>query len=206
MTTVIAWAAPPGHRGAYELLPYALLAGLWLGAAIRLFPFFGASLRNDALKRNPGVWWIVNGALAGIAFCFAGANVGNGQGPEAVVFCAALASAAFFLLWFLVNLATSHRSGVGAINRDYGGGIRLGGLLLGAGIAFGSAATGDWASFGVAVRNFLVHSWPVLPVLGVAILADRRLRRAPTVSGSWAAAVALVAVAIIFTVWGRHLR
>jgi len=195
------------RRNAYYVFGYELLAGLWLAGALRLFPFFGVSPRDDVIeRRNPGALATVNGALIGVATCFGGANVGNGPGAEAVIFCAVLASAAFFLLWFLIDLAGSHWADAITIDRDYGAGLRLGVLLLVTGLALGSSVTGDWVSAEVTTRDFVVRSWPAIPVLSLALLSERPLRRSSKVYHSWVAAAAFVGIAVVGITVERSMR
>ncbi|MGD0772776.1 MAG: ThuA domain-containing protein [Candidatus Solibacter sp.] len=165
----------PEVRGSrYYLLLYELLAGLWLAGALRLFPVLGVRLRDDAPERaNAGALWTMNGGLAGVAMCFVGATVGNGPGPKAVIFCATLASATFFLLWRLIGVAGVRWARAVTVDGDCGSGLRLGALLFSIGLALGSAVTGDGVSPTIPVRDFFIRSWPVLPVLCVAVMARR---------------------------------
>jgi hypothetical protein len=206
---VLVTAAAPEVRGsAYDICAYELMSALWLAVALRLFPLFGVSLREDVVeRRNRGALHAVNGALAGIALCFAASNMGEGPGPGAVLFCAALTSAAFFLLWFAADLAGSHWADAITIDRDRGAGLRLGCLLLSIGAALGSAVTGDWVSEEDTLRDFVLRSWPALPVLAVALLAERRMRRASR-SGwqSWLAPAAYAGIALVSIAAERHMR
>ena len=116
---------------------------------------------------------------------------------------AALALSAFFLVWMVVNLAGPHWADAVSIDRDTGTGIRLGGLLLAAGLAFGSAISGDWHSFDATLREFFIRSWPVLPALVVALGAERWLRRSaePARSWLWAAGYAVLTVTCMAVEW-----
>jgi len=187
---VLLTASSRDVRGSvYYILSYEAFGGVWLAGALGLFPFFGVSLRDDVIeRRNRAAFWVASGALLGSAVCFAGANAGDGPGPAAVVFCAALASTAFFLVWFLAEVAGAHWTDAVTIDRDPASGLRLGSLLLSAGVAFGSAESGDWVSAGATVRDFFVRGWPLAPALGVALLAERPLRRASGLLGGWLAA------------------
>src|SRR5208282_495873 len=78
----------------------------WLGLSQLVFGLLGVSARDDVLERgNAAAAWVISGQLIGTTFCFAGANVGNGPGPEVVLFCALVSTLALFLLWFLVDQA-----------------------------------------------------------------------------------------------------
>jgi uncharacterized membrane protein YjfL (UPF0719 family) len=192
---------------AYYVIGYELLAAIWLAGAWRLFPFFGISPRDDVVeRRNAGASYAVNGALMGVAACFAGANVGNGPGPEAVVFCAAMGSLTFFLVWFVIDLAGSRWSDQVTIGRDHGSGLRLGCLLVATGLTFGSAETGDWASANGAVRDFLTRSWPIVPVLCLALFTERSLRRSSGLYRSWLAAAVYLSLSITCIAFERGTR
>lgn len=191
----------------YYLTGYELLAALWLGGAMRLFPFFGVSTRDDVIeRRNRGAYWTIKGAMFGVAACFAGANVGNGPGPEAVIFCAALASTGFFAVWFVLDWAGSHWADCITIDRDSGCGVRLGSLLLADGLAFGSAVTGDWISSGAAVRDFAVRIWPIIPILALAVAGERRLRRANVDRQGWLAATVYTTLTVACIAVERRMR
>jgi hypothetical protein len=207
LIVVVTASSQDVRRSSYYVTSYELLAALWLALGLRLFPFFGVSPRDDVVeRRNIGAFWAANGALIGVAVCFAGANVGNGPGPEAVLFCAAMASTAFFLVWFVVDLAGSHWADAVTIDRDNDSGLRLGCLLLAAGLGFSSAVTGDWVSAGVTVRHFLVRSWPVIPAMCLALLAERPLRRWPRALHNWFAAGSYPALTIICVYVERRMR
>ncbi len=76
---------------------YLLVGAGWLGGVTTLiFPFLGISARDDVLERgNRSASWALTGALTGASCSFAGANVGNGPGVEAVLFSAVLSSTLF---------------------------------------------------------------------------------------------------------------
>jgi hypothetical protein len=79
---------------------YLLVGAGWLGGLTLIFPFLGISARDDVLERgNRAASWAVTGALTGASCSFAGANVGNGPGVEAVLFSALLSSALFIGIW-----------------------------------------------------------------------------------------------------------
>jgi uncharacterized membrane protein YjfL (UPF0719 family) len=174
---------------------------------MRLFPFFGISAQDDVIeRRNTSAFWAVNGALIGVAACFAGANVGNGPGLEAVVFCATIAAMGFFLVWFVLDWAGSHWADAVTIDRDYGSGVRLGSVLLATGLTFGSAVTGDWESLAVTVRHFLARSWPTAPVLCLALVAERPLRRSSGGRHGWFAATAYTVLTVVGIAVERRMR
>ena len=133
---------------------YILLGAAWVGGASLIFPFLGISARDDALERsNISAIWPIGGALLGISCSFAGANIGNGPGVEAVLLSAALSSVLFFALWFAVDVLTSMSESI-TVERDEAAGIRMGGFLLGIGLLSGWSVAGDWASASVTLRDF----------------------------------------------------
>jgi hypothetical protein len=191
----------------YYVAVYELIASLWLAGAWHAFGYFGISPRDDVMeKRNRAASWAVSGALTGVALCFAGSNVGNGPGTEAVIFCAAMASAALFLVWFVLDAAGACWADRVTIDRDYGSGVRLGSLLLAAGLSFGSAATGDWGSANGAVKEFLVSSWPIMPAICLGLAAERTLRRSPKPGPAWLAASAYMILTTTCVAVERRMR
>jgi len=113
---------------------------------------------------------------------------------------------AFFLVWFVLDLAGSHWSDNVTIDRDYGSGLRLESLLLATGVTFGSAVTGDWVSTSVTSRDFIVRSWPIVPVSCLALLAERPLRRSAKAFQGRFAATAYAVLSIIFVAVERRMR
>jgi len=195
------------RRDPYFASAYALLGAFWLAAALRWFPMLGISLRDDVMeRRNRAAFWALNGALIGLAACYAGANIGNGPGPEAVLFCAVLGSGTFVLLWFLADLLALHWADAITVDRDYGSGLRFGAFLLATGFAIGSALTGDWMSYEATVRDFLVRSWPLLPVLAVAVSLQKRFRGSKRAGAPWAGAAVIVILASLCILVERSLR
>lgn len=195
------------RRDAYYVVFYELVAALWIAAALRLFPFLGISIRDDVLeRRNPSAFWAMNGALIGVAAAFAGGNVGNGPGPEVVIFCAAITTLAFFLAWLLLEAVGAHWSEAVTVDRDPGSGIRLGGVLAATGLGFGSAVTGDWVSVGVTLRDLLARSWPILPTFCLALSLERVLRRSPVAFRGWLAAALYLGLTIICVAIERRIR
>jgi len=62
---------------------FLLFGASWVGLAQLVFGLLGVSARDDVLERgNAAAVWVVSGQLVGATLCFAGANIGNGPGPE----------------------------------------------------------------------------------------------------------------------------
>ena len=162
------------------LVLYELLACTWLGASLILFSFLGISWRDDIVEhRNHGALWAIHGALPGVAACFAGSNIGNGPGPHAVIFCAILSTLTFIATWLLLDIAAAHWVDAITVDRNSASGLRFGSILFSAGLAYGSAVTGDWISASATLQDFLLRFWPIIPALCLSLLVERRLPRAP---------------------------
>lgn len=154
---------------------YTFVAAGWISASTAVFTFLGIGARDDALERNnPSALWAVSGALFGVTACFAGANIGNGPGIEAVVFSAALSSVLFFAIWFGLNLFTQISDAI-TIDRDESAGIRLAGLLVSVGLVSGWSVAGDWISAQATLRDCAVSSWPAILLAAIAVVLERIL-------------------------------
>ena len=165
-----------------EIASYLALGAAWLGASSLLFPFLGISARDDVLERsNHAALWPTIGALAGITFAFAGANIGNGPGSEAVIFSAALSSVLFFALWFVMNAIGSFSDSI-TIDRDGNSGMRLGAALAGIGLFCGWTVSGNWISFYATVHDFLLSAWPPVLLAAIATTTETILQRHPEAS------------------------
>jgi hypothetical protein len=157
-----------------------LVAGLaWLRVAEWFFRFAGLSARDDIVeRRNMAALPAFVGALAGVTFCYAGANVGDGPGWWVVVFSAGLATATLFGAWLALG---SLGDGIDAvtIDRDTAAGVRLGAFLAACGVVLGRAVAGDWES----ATQTVVDAAPALPVvilmLGAALVVERLARPTP---------------------------
>lgn len=184
---------------------YMIMGAAWTGVGIRLLGFFGLSPRDDVIERgNRAAAQAIGGAMLGITFCFAGANIGDGPGWWVVVFSAALSTGTFFFLWFVLEKLTQLADTV-TIDRDPSAGVRLAGFFTGVGMILGRAVAGDWVSSEATVRDFALTAWPVLVLLVVAAFLERRLRPnreqpfAPAASGLPPAAV-YVGLAVLWLV------
>ncbi len=192
------WSADDVRNSQTYLTLYMLAGAAWVGLWARLLRFLGVSPRDDVIERqNLAAAFATAGALAGITFCFAGANIGNGPGWWVVVFSAALSTGAFFLLWAAVECLTGISEAV-TVERTIGSGLRLGGFLAGTGVVLGQAVAGDWVSAEATVRDFGVVAWPVLPLAAAAVILERlwpfdiNARTEDSAAGLFIAAVYLV--------------
>lgn len=152
----------------FSTFAYFCIGAGWLGGASILFPFLGVSPRDDVLERgNWAALWPVGGALVGVTLCFAGANIGNGPGPEVVFFCSVLSTGTFFLLWLALELIASPSEAI-TVERDEAAGVRVAGFLVAIGILLGRAVAGDWQSIPDTLLDFCRCGWPALFLLGSA--------------------------------------
>jgi uncharacterized membrane protein YjfL (UPF0719 family) len=155
---------------------YLMFGASWLGLTQLVFGLLGVSARDDVLERgNPAAAWIISGQLIGTAFCFAGANVGNGPGPEVVTLCAFLSTFTLLLLWFLIDHAASLTDTI-TIDRNVGIGIRLCGWLVANGIVLGDAVSGNWKSATATARDFAGCAWPAAAFAVLVAFLERKLR------------------------------
>ena len=157
---------------------YLLVGAGWLGGVTLIFPFLGISVRDDVLERgNQAASWAVIGALSGASCSFAGANIGNGPGVEAVLFSAFLSSALFVGGWFAIDFLTSISDAI-TVDRDRGAGARLAGFLVGIGILSGWSVAGDWVSASATFKDFATSSWPAMLLTSLAVTVELALRKA----------------------------
>ena len=169
------WAADDVRNSGLYTTFYMVAGAAWVGLVAPLYGFWGISPRDDAVERqNPAAAFATLGALAGVTFCFAGGNVGNGPGWWVVVFSAALATGVLLGLWALVEWWTGISESV-TVERAAGAGLRLGGFLAGTGLILGRSVAGDWVSAAATVRDFVGMAGPVLPLAVAAVLIERLL-------------------------------
>jgi len=167
------WAAADVRDDARYLLMYEALGAAWVLVATEALPYLGYSLRDDVLeRRNGAAAWAIAGALVALTLCFAGGNIGNGPGWWVVVFAAALSTAGFFGLWLVVELSARPSRAI-TTDRDLATGLRLAGLLTAVGIILGRGVAGDWVSATATLRDFAVHAWPALLLVGLAVVVER---------------------------------
>ena len=161
-------------------LTFYMVMGLgWIGAITKLLPVVGLSAREDVLERaNPAAAPAIAGALLGFTFCFAGGNIGDGPGWWVVVFSAGLATLTLGVLLLFLDRLTGIADTV-TIERDTAAGVRLGGLLIGAGLILGRSVAGDWISGSKTLLDLVRFGWPALLVFSLAVLIERQAR--PTV-------------------------
>lgn len=159
---------------------YMVLGAMWVRLSTWFLPLMGLSARDDVIERgNLGAAQAIGGALLGLTLCFAGGNIGDGPGWWVVVFCAFLSTAAFFLLWVLLDKVTGLADTI-TIERDLAAGVRLAGYFTGTGLILGRAVAGDWESAASTFLDFVKVGWPAAVLWLAAALLEKRLRPSPT--------------------------
>src|SRR5580765_3875842 len=149
------WGAAEIRATVSELFFLTLVAVVWLILMTKLFPWFGLSLRDDAVERkNPSALIAICGAVLALGLIYAGANVGEGPSFTNNFFCDAIGTASFFLLWFFLELFGKFSRSI-TEDRDLATGLRTFGLLLAFGLMIGRALAGDWHSEEATVRDFI---------------------------------------------------
>jgi hypothetical protein len=167
------WAASDVRDSGIYLLFYMVMGAAWVGACSYFFPFLGISIRDDAAERqNLAAAWASAGILAGVTFCFAGGNIGNGPGWWVVIFSTLLSTGSFFVLWAMFESITNASESV-TVERDVGKGLLLAGLLCGTGIILGRSVAGDWLSVSATVTDFIRIGWPAFALVGAAAAIER---------------------------------
>jgi hypothetical protein len=197
LLVLLEWSAKSVDSDLLWTLTYLLLGAGWLGVTQAIFGFLGVSARDDVLeRRNSAAAWTVSGQMIAATSCFAGANIGDGPGPEVVIFCALLSTGALFVLWFLVDRAASISETV-TIDRHLGTGIRVCGWLTATGIVLGDAVTGDWKSASATLCDFATCSWPAAIFAVLVTLLERRMR-SHGADDAWNRAGASVVLACVY--------
>jgi len=198
------WADPKTVVGHWDYITLFLLGGsAWLTAAAWLARVFGISARDDAIERgNRAAAVAVCGALAGAMSLYAWCNVGAGPTIWTTIWPAGVATAAWVILWLLVEV-TTHVSDACAIDRDTASALRLAAWLIGNGWILGRAMAGDWTSWADTYAGFARLGWPAIPLAAVMIVLQRLLRptparpRPPVLTAGLAPAGILLLVALL---------
>jgi uncharacterized membrane protein YjfL (UPF0719 family) len=155
------------------LAMYSAMGAAWVAVCVMLVPLVGLHVRDDVHERgNAAAAYATAGALLGLTLAFAGGNIGDGPGWWVVVFAAALATAALYLLWALLE-KFAHVSEHVTVERDPAAGVRLAGFLTACGLILGRAVAGDWVSTQATIADFGRVAAPALGVLFVAIPIER---------------------------------
>jgi len=175
------YAASDVRNDEQMILFYSGLGIVWVYACEFVSRFMGISVILDVVERkNPAALWATTGCMTGTTCCYAGANIGNGPGVAAVLFCAVLSTGTLFLLWFIIESACAGRLHDSiTVERDIATGVRLGAYLLSLGIILGAAVAGDWVSLSATITGFVGYSWPSIYLIVPAAIFERPKRSAP---------------------------
>jgi len=162
----------------YVLLFLAVAAATLAVATVAASTFGIGPLDQVIREQNLAAGGAVGGLWLGTGLVNAGANVGRGDTIYTTLGPLTLALAALVGLTGILAAATDGFRSV-RLDRDDPAGLRLGGLFVALGAILGLAAAGDYESAPATWIDFGRYGWPVLVLLLVAILVERRLR--PTV-------------------------
>jgi len=207
-------ADPQVARHADYMLLFLLGNTTWLTAVAALLPLAGISIRLDAIDRdNPAAAAIACGALSGASISYALANVAGGPTIWTTVAPAFVATAAWGVIWIMIECIGGDVAEAITIGRDTACGIRSGGVLLANGIILGRAAGGAWISWDQTWSDLASFGWPTVALGLVAAIIQRNCL--PTVShptrdvlrNGWLWAVGFVLIAmslVLLTPHGRH--
>jgi len=156
---------------------YTIGGAVWLQLGLILLSCLGVAARDDVFERqNPAAAWLVYGAMAGTTFCYAGSKIGNGPGPDVVLFCAVLSTTFLFAFWSVLERSFRLADRI-TIERDESVGIRAGGWIASLGLIFGGAVAGDWVSVEGTIRDFFRYAWVALLFLFTAILIEALFKK-----------------------------
>ena len=203
---LLLWSSPDVRSDAGWMALYFMGGAAWLQLGLFLLSLLGIGAREDVVERqNPAAAWVVYGTMAGVAFCYAGSNIGSGPGAEVVLFCAVLSTVFLFAFWFFLERSFRLADQI-TIARDESAGIRIGGWILSLGLIFGGAVAGDWESLDGTIRDFFHYAWVALPFLLGAIVIEgtlKALQKEKDLHRKTSVAIALVyfLIAAIYVVW-----
>ncbi len=199
LAILLVWSSHDVRGSSAYLYQYLALGGAWVGVALALFRWLGVSARDDVGERgNLAAAVGLGGAAIGAGLCYAGGNIGDGPGWWVVVFSSGLATAAFFVLWAVLEKA-AHPSDAITIDRDLAAGLRLAAFCVALGLLLGRAVAGDWESGAATLRDLAVDGWPALVLLPAAIGLERALApsergpRSPLLHGAFPGALYVLA-------------
>jgi len=162
---------------------YTVLGAAWIGLINRLDSINGLLASDDVIeRRNSAATFAWCGALLGHVLAFAGANIGDGPGWWVVIFTAFLANGTVLLAWTVFETMTNAADEI-TIERSAGAGLRLGALLVAAGLIAGRAAAGNWVSADATFNDFVQAAWPVVPLMMGAIIGEKLVRRFTSTRG-----------------------
>jgi uncharacterized membrane protein YjfL (UPF0719 family) len=170
------WAAVDVRCDAKYIWFYMVMGATWVGLAKTVLPLVGISARDDVLERgNRAAALAIAGALLGLTLCFAGGNIGDGPGWWVVVFSAAIATGAHFLLWRMLDQFTGMSEKI-TVDRDVAAGLRAAGFFIGIGLILGRAVAGNWISAAATFADFARYAWYAVLLAAVVAFGERMAR------------------------------
>lgn len=170
------WGAAEIRGNFSEVVFLTLICAGWLFVAIKIFAWFGVSLRDDAIERRNGAALIVLcAAILAAALIYAGGNVGEGPSYMNNIFSAGLGIAGFFALWLVLEIGADISRSI-AEERDMASGARVGGFLLAVALVLARAVAGDWHSEAATLRDFVNDGWFVLVLGAIAVPTEHFTR------------------------------
>jgi hypothetical protein len=204
------WSSAAVREDFAEVSFYLIFSLAWIALAQNAFEFLGISIRDDvAERRNGAAGFAAAGFTVAAACCVAGANIGDGPGFEAVLFCVVLATAYLLALWFVVARISGLAETI-TVERDLGAGIRAGGWITGTGMVIGASVAGDWISVNATLRDFVHYAGPLGACAYAFAVLERSISRrtpvsTPSVAMSIGSAIATVVTGVVGARWiGRH--
>lgn len=206
--TIRLWGAAEVRANAGGVFVLTLLGAVWLTLMTKLFPWFGLSVRDDAVERkNPSALIALCGAVLALGIIYAGANIGEGPSYTNNFFCDFIGTVSFFLLWiFAESIGRISRSI--SEERDLASGLRMCALLLAFGLIIGRALAGDRHSKTATVQDFIRDGWPSAILLLLAVIVEpfaRPNRRQPFPRWPVCGLLPATIYVLLATVWLWHL-
>ena len=193
------------------VLGYFVFGAAWIGASQFAFGLLGIAMRDDVIeRRNPSAAWVTAAQLLAGTFCIAGANVGNGPGPEVVAFCALLSTVTLLLVWLLFDAIASASETI-TVERNSAAGIRVAGWLTAVGMVCGASVTGDWRGASRTLSESAHYIWPMVLFSFLVASFERTVGKRPALAdrlkAGASATLAAVSVALaVAYVWKRGLH
>ena len=163
------WGAAEIRANYSEVVFLTFACAFWLLIMAKLFPWFGLSLRDDAVERkNDGALIALCSATVSAALLYSGGSIGEGPSYMNNVFSVGLAAAGFLSLWLLLEIGGEVSISI-TEERDLASGIRLAGFLLSIALVLGRAVAGDWHSAAATVRDFVNDGWFAVVICMIAV-------------------------------------
>lgn len=158
---------------------YYILAGcFWVTLGTKVVEYLtDISLALDVVeRRNRAADIAVSGFIIGLTICYAGANVGEGPGPEAVFFTFLLAFIGLNLSLFLFRVFTGISDLITTIRSRWAA-FRLVIFTWVVSLILGVTATGTWLGFEATTMDFLRALPGLFAFIFVLILVEKGIQK-----------------------------